>query len=85
MTYNRWFPVSAGPHGKCVALREVGNSNPLIAQYGNEYQIGEGNLPFVPGWHDAQCDDKFQYVCQQAVGSFTGKISAGYQTNPVIQ
>ena len=78
MSYNRWFsfaPENSGGAENCVELRDMGNTNSLIAYLGFEYQIGDGNLPFVPGWNDAHCEWVSQYVCQQALDSFPGKIS----------
>ena len=87
MSYNRWFPGGPDNNGgneNCVDLRDLGNTNPLIALNGNAYQIGDGNLPFVPGWNDAPCEAVFQYVCQQVLGSFIGKISCSASNDNLL-
>ena len=72
MSYNHWFPGEPNNFGfegepeNCISIGELGNTNPW-AEHGG--QIGEGGLPFVPGWMDRNCNTESQYICQKVVNN----------------
>ena len=69
MSFNNWFPEvpdNTGGSDNCVELRDLGNTNPWLEEYG--VQIGDGLLPFVPGWNDISCYEKNRYICQKSLG-----------------
>ena len=68
MTYQNWFhgvPGNTGESKNCAELRDLGNTNPWIEEYG---YLMPAELPFVPGWNDMFCSAKNQYICQKKVG-----------------
>ena len=70
MSFNNWFPGfpdNFGGNENCAELRDFGNTNPWIEKYG--FQIGRGDLPFVPGWNDITCYAKNRYICQKKLGA----------------
>ena len=73
MSYNNWHtalgqPDNWGNNENCIEVRDLGNTNPWAE---DGVQIGEGALPFVPGWNDQRCDTENQYICQKVVNSMT--------------
>ena len=83
MSYNNWFyglPDNFGGEENCAELRELGNTNPW-KEIGIE--IGEGQLPFVPGWNDQSCETENQYICQKAIIHPTTTIATTTHENTI--